>query len=193
MNENARIEDALSVALSRARTLGSGARIVGYGVAVLRGPGGEIKQCEPFANLVTDKGDEYYAKKAIVAISPANASAPTAANGMKLGTGSTAAAKSGAGAALGTYISGSNNAFDATYPQAAAVGTDQGWNATYQTTWGAGDSTNSAIVEVVIVNDQASDATSTAANTYSRAVISSVNKAAGDTLTITWSHKFLGA
>lgn len=193
MHEHNAITDALNVALARAREIGSGQRIVGYGVAVLRDAEGNIKQCEPFANLVTDKGDEYYAKKAIVGISPANAAAPTAANGMKLGTGSTAASKSSTGAALGTYISGSNNAFDSTYPQAAAVGTDQGWNATYQTTWGAGDSTNSAITEVVIVNDQASDATSTAANTYSRAVISSVNKAAGDTLTITWNHKFLGA
>ena len=193
MHENNRITDALDIALTRARGLGSGSRIVGYGVAVVTGPDGEVKQIEPFANLVTDKGDEYYAKKAITGISPANATAPTAANGMKLGTGTTAASKSSTGAALVSYISGSNVAFDSTYPQAGAVGTDAGWNATYQTTWAAGTATNSAITEVVIVNDQAANATTTAANTISRAVLTAINKAAGDSLTITWNHKFLGA
>ena len=193
MNENTRIQDALDIALTRARGLGSDSRIVGYGVAVVRGADGAVKQIEPFANLVTDKGDEYYAKKAIVGISPANATAPTAVNGMKLGTGTTAAAKSGAGAAIVTYLSGSNVAFDSTYPQAAAVGTDAGWNVTYQTTWAAGVATNSAITEVAIVNDQATNATTTAANSIARAVLTAINKAAGDSLTITWSHKFLGA
>ena len=53
--------------------------------------------------------------------------------------------------------------------------------------------TNGAITEVVIVNDQATNATSSAANTYSRALITSVNKGASDTLAITWNHTFLGA
>ena len=194
MLENTAITDALGVALDRARGIGSGARIVGFGVAVLRDEHGAIKQVEPFANLITDAGDAYYAKKAIVGIAPANATAPTAANGMKLGTGSTAVTKSGAAAALsGTFVSGSNVAFDATYPQAAAKGTDQGWNATYQSTWAAGVATNATINEVVIVNDQATAAASSAANTYARAVLATVNKAAADSLTITWSHLFLGA
>lgn len=185
-------DEAMLAALDEARKFGKG-QIVGYGVAHLLDGDGKTKELVPFANLITTAGDEYYAKKGIVGISPANPSAPTAASGMKLGTGSTAATKSGAAAALGAYISGSNNAFDSTYPQAAAVGGDGGWNATYKTTWPAGDSTNGAITEVVVVNDQASDATSTAANTYSRAVISSVNKTASDSLAVTWNHKFLGA
>lgn len=168
--------------------------IVGYGVAHLLDGDGKTKQLVPFANRITTAGDQYYAKMGIVGIAPANATAPTAASGMKLGNDSaTAAAKSGAGAALVTYITGSNNAFDSTYPQAAAVGGDGGWNATYKTTWAAGDVTNSDIEEVVIVNDAATDATSTAANTYSRAIITSVNKTASDSLAITWNHKFLGA
>lgn len=162
-------------------------------VVQLFGPDGELKDEQVVHNLITTAGDEYYAKKGIVGISPANPSAPTAASGMKLGTGSTAAAKSGAGGALVTYISGSNNPFDASFPAAAAVGGDAGWNMNYKTTWAAGDVTNAAIVEVVIVNDAATDATSTAANTYSRAVISSVNKTASDSLAVTWSHKALGA
>ena len=169
--------------------------MVGYGVAHLFDASSQrSKQLVPFANLITTAGDEYYAKKGIVGIAPASPAAPTAVNGMKLGTGTTAAAKSGAGAALVTYITASNVAFDSSFPAAAAVaGTDTGWNATYKTTWAAGVATNSAITEVVIVNDQASNATSSAANSIARAVISSVNKTSSDALAVTWSHKFLGA
>jgi hypothetical protein len=165
----------------------------GYGVAVVRGPDGAIRQRVEFHNLITTKGDEYQAKKIITGISPASASAPTAASGMKLGTGTTAAAKSGAGAALVTYESGSNQAFDATYPQAAAVtGTDTGWGVVMRCTWGPGDVTETALTEAVIVNDAATNATSTAANTYARATFDAINKAAGDTLEVLWYHKQLG-
>lgn len=170
-----------------------GIGVVGFGVVEVRDANGNLKQVVPFANLITTAGDQYYAQKAIVGISPANPSAPTAVNGMKLGTGTTAAAKSGAGAALVTYLSGSNIAFDSTYPSAAAVGGDGGWNATYKTTWAAGTATNSAITEAVIVNDQATNATSTAANSICRVTFTAVNKGASDSLAITWTHKFLGA
>lgn len=193
MNENSQISDAMTVALQRARDLGSGVGMVGYGVAVVRDPDGNVKQCVPFANLVTTAGDQYYAQMGIALVGTPNTAQPTKANGMKLGTGSTAASKSGAGSFIGTYISGSNVAFDAAYPQASAVGSDVGWHATYQTTWAAGTATNSAIVEVAIVTDRATDTQGAAASTISRAIISSVNKAAGDSLTITWNHKFLGA
>jgi hypothetical protein len=188
------VADALAEAHHQAlRLVEHKVGIVGYGIAELRDGDGKLKLLVPFANLITTAGDEYYAKKGITGISPANPSAPTAASGMKLGTGTTAAAKSGAGAALVTYITASNNLFDSTFPSAAAVGGDGGWNATYKTSWAAGDVTNSAITEVVIVNDAATDATSTAANTYSRAIIATVNKGASDSLAITWNHKMLGA
>lgn len=196
MNENQRINDTLEIALQRAKGLVNNTGMVGYGVAVLRGPDGEIKQCEPFHNLVTTAGDKWYAQAAAAAAG-GSAASPTTPNGMKLGSGSTAAAKSGAGGALVTYISGSNNAFDSVPAASAVTGTDTGWEVTYVTTWAAGDATatpaGSGIEEVAIVNDQATDATSTAANTYSRAVITEVVKNAGDSLTITWKHKFLGA
>jgi hypothetical protein len=166
---------------------------VGFGVAHLVDGDGVTKQLVPFHNLITDAGDLYIAGKVIAAIAPASPSAPTAANGMKLGSGSTAVAKSGAGGALVTYISGSNVAFDATYPQTANLGAGLGVNAVYKTTWAAGVATNGAIVEVAIVNDQATNATSTAANTYSRALISSVNKTATDSLAVTYNWKSLGA
>ncbi len=166
---------------------------VGYGVAELRDGDGKRTLLVPFKNLITDAGDLYIAGKIIAAIAPASASAPTAASGMKLGTGSTAVAKAGAGGALVTYLSGSNAAFDATYPQTSNLGAGLGVNAVYKTTWAAGTATNSAITEVAIANDAGTNATSSAANTYSRALITSVNKTASDSLSVTWNWKALGA
>ncbi len=192
-NDATRITDTLVLALDRARELTSGLALVGYGVVTVHDEFGRLKECQPFANLITDAGDQYYSKKAIAAIAPASPAAPTAANGMKLGTGTTAAAKAGAGGALVTYKTASNVAFDATYPQAVDLGAGLGWNAVYKTTWVAGIATDAALTEAVIVNDQATNLTSTAANTYSRVVFTAVNKGAADTLAITWNHKFLGA
>lgn len=167
--------------------------IEGIALVELFDKDGNLLSSEEIHNLVTDNGDEYYAKKAIVGIAPANAAAPTAATGMKLGTGVTAAAKTGAGAALGTYISGSNAAFDSSYPTTEDLGAGLGWNAVYRCTWAEGDSTNSAITEAVIVTDSSTDATSSEANTYARITFTEVNKTASDSLVITWKHKFLGA
>jgi hypothetical protein len=109
---------------------------------------------------------------------------------MKLGTGATAVSKSGAGAALATYLAGSNKAFDATFPTVAAN------VATYKRTYAAGEATTASnITEAVVVNDTiATDATSAAAATVSRVLLASpAPKAAGDTLTVTWTHTFTGA
>lgn len=166
---------------------------VGFGVVEHRDERGLLIDAIPFANLITDAGDLYYAQKMIVGIAPASPSAPTAVSGMKLGTGTTAAAKSGSGAALVTYITGSNVAFDASYPQTANLGGGLGVNAVYKTTWAAGVATNAAITEAVIVNDAGTNATSSAANSIARVVFTAVNKASADTLAITWNHKQLGA
>lgn len=168
--------------------------MVGYGVAELFDQDGNLKQSVEFGNLITDAGDLYYAQKAITSIAPANPSAPTAMTGMKLGTGATAVAKNGAGAALVTYLTASNLAFDSTYPQTANLGAGLGVNAVFRTTWAAGVATNGALTEVVMVNDSAVNATSSAANTASRALFASaINKTATDSLVVTWNHKFLGA
>lgn len=184
--------DALHAAHDAARSLiPDGMGLVGYGVAELRDGDGQIKQLVPFRNLITDAGDLYVAGKIITAIAPASPSAPTAANGMKLGTTATAATKTDAG--LIAYLTASNVAFDATYPQTANLGSTLGVNAVYKTTWGAGVATSATINEVAIVNDQATNADSTAANTYSRAVLTTVNKTASDSLAVTWNWKALGA
>ncbi len=188
------ITDAFTAQLVRGPDLTERGGMVGYGTVELYGPDGARKHFEEFRNLITDAGDLYCAGKIITAIAPASPSAPTAANGMKLGTGATAVAKAGAGGALVTYLTATNVAFDATYPQTANLGAGLGVNAVYRTTFGAGIGTHAALTECVIVNDQASNATSTAANTYSRLLFaSSINKAAGDSLIVTWQWKQLGA
>lgn len=145
---------------------------------------GNLKYSEETHNLVTAVGDRLYASRG------AGLTTSAVPTGMKLGTGSTAVAKTGAGAALVTYLTGSNKAFDATFPsEAAGV-------VTYKRTYAPGEATSaSPITEVVIVTDTiATDATSSAANTISRAILSGIaSKAAGDTLTVTWTHTILGA
>ena len=160
----------------------------------LFGPDGELKECQTVHNLITDAGDLYYAGKAIALGQPANPAAPTIMSGMKLGTGTTAVAKAGAGAALVTYTAGqnANKPFDATFPQTVNLGAGLGVNGQYKSTWAAGQFTNAAIAEAVIVNDAGTDATSTAANTAHRIVFTAINKTASDTLVITWNAKFLG-
>lgn len=153
---------------------------------------GDLKEVVEVDNLITDAGDLYYAGMAIALVTPAAPAQPTKMTGMKLGTGTTAAAKAGAGAALVTYISGSNNPFDATWPQTSNLGAGLGVLGQYKTSWLAGDVTNSAITEAVIVNDAATDATTSAANTSHRIVFTAINKLSTDSLVITWSAKFLG-
>ena len=63
---------------------------------VLRGPDGKVKYRETGHNLVTDIGDDVIATRLFSDAIPI-------VTGMKLGTGTTAAAKNGAGAAMVTY------------------------------------------------------------------------------------------
>jgi hypothetical protein len=146
---------------------------------------GNLKYSEEVHNLVTAVGDRLYASRG------AGLSTSALPTGMKLGTGSTAVAKTGAGAALVTYLAGSNKAFDATFPSEA------GGVVTYKRTYAPGEATSAStpITEVVIVTDTiATDATSAAAATISRAILSGIaSKQAGDTLTVTWTHTILGA
>ena len=182
------LEEARAIARRRAR-VEDAPGIYGYGAAILRGPDGKIKAEVPFANLITTVGDETYAKRG------SGVATPNAPTGMRLGTGSTAVAKSGAGAAIVTYKSGTGLAFDGGFPTAAAIGSDTGWRVTYKRTWAAGVGTDAALAEVVITNETGpTDVAGTAANTIARALLSpTVNKAAGDSLEVTWTHDFFDA
>jgi hypothetical protein len=152
-------------------------------VAELFDKDGNLKgRCETH-NLVTSVGDQLYASRG------AGLTTSVLPVGMKLGAGSTAVAKSGAGAALVTYLSNSHQVFDGTFPTVVAG------VATYKVTYAAGKATTaSPITEVVIFTDAIADATSTAANTISRALLTGIGaKGASDTLTCTWVQTVLGA
>lgn len=186
------IKDEIQLALDRARGHVSPVGLRGFvEVALLRprrsAAGLEVVQFEQIRNLVTQVGDEYYGERAAGIATP-----PDQVTGMRLGTGTTAAAKTGAGAAIVTYISGSNQAIAGGFPTSALNGSSR--RIQWQAVWAAGDSTNSAITESVITNENPlTDVAGTAANTISRVVFTAVDKGAPDTLTITWSHDLLGA
>lgn len=150
---------------------------------VLYGPDGEIKQEETIHNLVTDAGDLYIA--GLVA-----ATGPTAAGSMKLGTGTTAVAKNGAGGSIVTYKTGSAQAFDATFPSTNNLGAGLGVQARFKVTWAAGVATDTALTECVISTGTVD---SSAGTHYSRVVFTAINKGAADTLAITWNWKMLGS
>jgi hypothetical protein len=188
-----RAEDALMLALERRRQFEDLTGVVGFGTFDLFTEWGELKVRRWFENLITDAGDLYNVTRILAAVTPAAPADATKVTGMKLGTGTTAAAKNGAGAALVTYLTASNVAFDATWPKAVNLGAGLGVNAQYQTTWPAGTATNAAITEAVIVNDAGTNATSTAANTISRTVFTAINKTASDVLVGTWNHKQFGS
>jgi hypothetical protein len=141
-------------------------------------------------NLLTAIGDRMYGERG-AAIS----GAPAAPTGMKLGTGTAAPAKTGTGAALGTYLTNSHQAGDGGYPSSTASGTTR--LVAYRCTWPAGKATSAvAITEVVLVNETLADTTSAAAATVARGLLQGANavpsKTAGASLTITWTH-VLGA
>jgi hypothetical protein len=154
--------------------------IRGHVVAELFGPDGKLKQREETHNLVTDVGDIYLAQLAY--------GDKWATNGLKLGSASTAAAKSGAGAfnAVADYISGSAHA-----PTLAVGASANILKITH--TWAAGEATGT--IRRMGWTDNTTDAgeadaTKTAAMTVFSA---DIPKGADDTLAITWNITFLGA
>ena len=148
---------------------------------VLTGPDGKVKGRGTAFNVITQVGDQRLGEAGA-----GIAGAPAAPTGMKLGSGSTAPAKTGAGAALVTYLANSNQAIGT--PTSALNGAVR--RITYAATFAAGKATTaSAITEAALVNDTiATDATSTAANTLSRVLLTGIgSKGASDTLALTWT------
>lgn len=167
--------------------------VTGLVVVTLLGPDGIVKARHTVRNLITDAGDQYHAKRIAAGVAPATPADVTKVNGMKLGTGTAAVTKAGAGAALGSYLAGSNVALDGTFPAVANAGSGLGWTVTYQCTFAAGVGTHNALTEIVLVTDADADTTSSAANTISRVVFAATPKGAADQLTIAWTHTHLGA
>jgi hypothetical protein len=147
----------------------------------LRGPDGTVKASGEASNIITQVGDQMYGEKGAGV-----AGAPASPTGMKLGTGSTAVAKTGAGAALVTYLANSHQAIGT--PTSALNGAVR--RITYSATYAAGKATSAgAITEAVIVNEALTDATSAAAATVARVLLTGIgSKGAADTLALTWTH-----
>lgn len=191
--DEGRLNDTLEIALERARRLEDGPGIYGYGVVALYGPDGKLKQAEPFANIITNNGDTYYATRGVAGIGTPNIAQPTLMVRMKLGTGVTAPSKAaGTNEVIQTYITGSNQIFDTTHPTVSTASANSGSVAAYKVTWAAGTATNGAITEATITSHTA-DSQGAATDTISRVVFTAVNKGSLDTLAITWNHKFLGS
>jgi hypothetical protein len=182
------ISDKVEWAMTRVREVEEGISVLGTVTWEMRDSvTGEIKSQGQSKNLVTQVGDQVNGERA-AGIGAAGAAATCA----KLGTGTTAPSKTGAGAALGTYIATSSIVHDATYPQSSLNGSSR--RITFKFTFGAGAGTTAtAIGEIALCNSANADATTAAANTLARALISPGAKAAADVLTITWTHDYLGA
>jgi len=152
----------------------------------LRDENGKVKRQGSAHNIITSYGDQVYADRGAGV-----SGMPAAPTGMKLGTGGTAVAKTGAGAALVTYLANSQQAFDASYPQGSTSG---GRIVTYRVTYAAGKASSAtAITEAVIVNEALTDATSAVGATVARVLLTGIgSKGASDTLTVTWTHTLTG-
>lgn len=138
-------------------------KVVGDVSLVLRDETGRIKQTTEIKNLVVTSGLGYIASR----MKDATA---TAMSHMAVGTGSTAAA-------LGDTTLGAEVAASRTGLTSTTVTTNQ---IAYACTFGAGVGTG-ALTEAGIFN------ASSAGTMLCRTVFSAVNKAAGDSLTITWT------
>jgi len=170
-----------------------GVGMFGWGWVELRDAStDELKERSYFGNLISTTGDEYYARRG------ANVSVGTVPTGMRIGYGTTAVAKSGAGSAIVSYETGkvAYKVWDGSFPTLGAIGSDVGWRITWKVTWGTGEGNlTSAISETVVTNETGpTDVAGTAANTISRALVSpTVAKTSSDTLAITWQHDFYDA
>lgn len=148
----------------------------------LRDEAGNLKVRRHTRNIVTQNGNQYYADRA------SGVTTPNQVTGMRLGTGTTAAATTGAGAAIVTHITGSNVAIDGGFPT-GGTGAGTSRRTTWQSTWAAGTATNAAIAEAVVTNlSPIGTGAGAAADTVSRVTFTAINKTATDSLVITWQH-----
>lgn len=161
--------------------------IMGFVQARLFGPDGKLKQLEEGYNLVTDYGDQHVGERMYD-------DTFDIVTGMRLGTGITAVAKLGAGAAIVTYEPASQEALDAV-PIGVDKGTGLGWRVPHICTWIAGDVTEVALAEVVLTDETPiTDVAGVVGDTVARFVFgSTIDKQAGDSLEVTWNIDFLGA
>lgn len=159
--------------------------IKGHVTAEVRDRDGNLVHRSETNNLVTDTGAQYYAGRAAL-----GSGQPAQVTGMQLGTGSTAPAKTGAGAAIITYLPGSAHALDSGFPTASAG------VVTWQAKWTAGQATSASPVTEVALITQAvgTNSAAPASATIARALLSDIPSiSAESTLTVTWTHTLAGS
>jgi len=153
-------------------------------IAEVRDKNGNLKQRQVTHNIVTDQGDDF-AKSAIY-------TAAYSTWGMKLGTATTEASKSGAGSfiATGDYVSGSAKALDDSTPKEGASANI----CQFRRLWAAGEGTSDTINRVAITDNTTNAGEADATHTFAIAVFAAqIAKGADDTLTVTWNVTYLGA
>ena len=145
---------------------------------------GNLKHRSVTHNLVTDQGDDFF-KSAIY-------TAAYSTWGMKLGTATTTASKSGAGSfiATGDYVSGSAQALDDSTPKKGASSNI----VQFRRLWDAGEGTNDTINRVGLVDNTTDAGEADAAHTIATSVFSSqIVKGASDTLKVIWNITLTGS
>ncbi len=183
------VHDSVEVAMIRGRPVEDKLRIVANVEVLLTGPDGAVKYHEIGENLVTDYGDEHIANRLFD-------DTFDIVTGMRLGdqVAPAAASKSGAGAAIQTYLTGSNEDLDAA-ATVSDLGGGSGHRTTHVCTWIGGDITDPAISEVVLTDETPlTDVAGVVGDTVARFVFAlTIDKQAGDQLVVTWHIDFLGA
>lgn len=141
----------------------------------LRSADGELKCLEETHNLITTRGYQYVLDR--LAATNASPSSYDEMEGMILGTGVTAAALGDTD--VETEIPSSFKALD----NAPVVTGSSPWKITWQTTWNAGEATDSGITEACIKSAAGN------ADAINRIVFSAQDKSATDILVVkvTWT------
>ena len=163
-------------------------QIVGRVIAVLENKKTGHKKIIHGLNIITDKGDKYYAQSACAETPDDDFDA--AAGGVRLGNDNTEPAKGDGD--VTAFLTGSAHALDAAYPKTADPDGDNSgagvdivtWRFSYLTSEGNVD----AIIEGAIVDDKT---TPTKALTHFL-FAASFNKTSSDTLKVFVNHTFNG-
>lgn len=178
--------DQLAAVSGYSRPTEDGLHARGTVTAEVYGPDGALKQRVETTNVITQVGEQMYGERGA-----GLAGAPAAPTGMALGTGATAPAKTGAGAAIVTPVAGTAAALAGNPTSQLSGSGNNPRRLIYTQTWGAGVGTATGIAEVILQNGTATTmpTAGTTTNVVARALLSpTVNKGASDTLTITWNQ-----
>lgn len=131
-------------------------------------------------NLVTEVGDQVILERA------AGLGIAGPVSGMRLGSGTTPASKTGSGAAIDAYIPGTAREL-----YSAPISTLEGSTrrVTYSAQWPAGTFTHGAVTEAVLTNAASiTDSAGSAGDTIARVVFDPIEVTDVNLVVVTWAH-----